>query len=548
VESASSRRTYLVLARNSLFLALLSALLPFAFIALSHAECDAPAAIRTKLHSNASASTYAELGSWYGDHKQFACAAEAYESALKLRPGSSRLSYLLGLSLFSGGHSDAAVRPLQESIEIAPNVLKPHLILAAALEKLERKAEAKAEWQAALKIDPHSASALDGLARNLLDENKAAEVVDLLAPTPADESLILDLAQAYQRLKRFEDASQLLTRSLGSRPSSVTLSNMLARVEIQQFHYQAAEKIAEKTAKLHPADQETQRLYLQTLVLAGNTQQATPLARQLLAAAPQDPDLLYLTGVLEHDAGDLQAARGHLEQAVAAAPTNFAAHYNLGQVLAQLNDPGGAKNQLQKALDLGATEPEVHLELAKALRSLGETQAATEELNTYQRVLRQRQNQAMAASKTAQGDKEMSAGNPQRAADFYREALEATPDDAQLNYKLAAALDMAGDIPAERLALEKAIQINPDLAVAQNQLGFLASKTGDSQTAEKHFREAVRAAPSFTEAWVNLAAALGLQSRFPEAQEAVSSALRLDPNNPQALLLRETLAKAMAQH
>ncbi len=422
------------------------------------------------------------------------------------------------------------------------------MILAAALEKLERKAEAKAEWQAALKIDPHSASALDGLARNLLDENKAAEVVDLLAPTPADESLILDLAQAYQRLKRFEDASQLLTRSLGSRPSSVTLSNMLARVEIQQFHYQAAEKIAEKTAKLHPADQETQRLYLQTLVLAGNTQQATPLARQLLAAAPQDPDLLYLTGVLEHDAGDLQAARGHLEQAVAAAPTNFAAHYNLGQVLAQLNDPGGAKNQLQKALDLGATEPEVHLELAKALRSLGETQAATEELNTYQRVLRQRQNQAMAASKTAQGDKEMSAGNPQRAADFYREALEATPDDAQLNYKLAAALDMAGDIPAERLALEKAIQINPDLAVAQNQLGFLASKTGDSQTAEKHFREAVRAAPSFTEAWVNLAAALGLQSRFPEAQEAVSSALRLDPNNPQALLLRETLAKAMAQH
>ncbi len=548
MESASSRRTYLVLARNSLFLALLSALLPFAFIALSHAECDAPAAIRTKLHSNASASTYAELGSWYGDHKQFACAAEAYESALKLRPGSSRLSYLLGLSLFSGGHSDAAVRPLQESIEIAPNVLKPHLILAAALEKLERRAEAKAEWQAALKIDPHSASALDGLARNLLDENKAAEVVDLLAPTPADESLILDLAQAYQRLKRFEDASQLLTRSLGSRPSSVTLSNMLARVEIQQFHYQAAEKIAEKTAKLHPADQETQRLYLQTLVLAGNTQQATPLARQLLAAAPQDPDLLYLTGVLEHDAGDLQAARGHLEQAVAAAPTNFAAHYNLGQVLAQLNDPGGAKNQLQKALDLGATEPEVHLELAKALRSLGETQAATEEFNTYQRVLRQRQNQAMAASKTAQGDKEMSAGNPQRAADFYREALEATPDDAQLNYKLAAALDMAGDIPAERLALEKAIQINPDLAVAQNQLGFLASKTGDSQTAEKHFREAVRAAPSFTEAWVNLAAALGLQSRFPEAQEAVSSALRLDPNNPQALLLRETLAKAMAQH
>jgi Flp pilus assembly protein TadD len=131
---------------------------------------------------------------------------------------------------------------------------------------------------------------------------------------------------------------------------------------------------------------------------------------------------------------------------------------------------------------------------------------------------------------------------------FYRDALQATPDDAPLNYKLAVALDIAGDISAERTALEKTIQIDPNLAVAQNQLGFLDSKSGDSAEAEKHFREAVRAAPDFTEAWVNLAATLGLQSRFAEAQQAVTSALNLDPKNPQALVLRDTLAKALAQH
>ena len=64
---------------------------------------------------------------------------------------------------------------------------------------------------------------------------------------------------------------------------------------------------------------------------------------------------------------------------------------------------------------------------------------------------------------------------------------------------------------------------------------------------KKHFREAVRAAPRFTEAWVNLAATLGLQSRFTEAQDAVTNALRIDPQNPQALLLRDTIAKALAQ-
>jgi Flp pilus assembly protein TadD len=109
------------------------------------------------------------------------------------------------------------------------------------------------------------------------------------------------------------------------------------------------------------------------------------------------------------------------------------------------------------------------------------------------------------------------------------------------------ALDRTRDFSGERAALEKAVQLNPDLAVAQNQLGLLASKVGDSTAAESHFRQALRAAPAFTEAWLNLAATLGLQSRFSEADEAVSSALKLDPTNPQALLLRDTLAKALSQ-
>src|SRR5207245_1053170 len=161
--------------------------------------------------------------------------------------------------------------------------------------------------------------------------------------------------------------------------------------------------------------------------------------------------------------------------------------------------------------------------------------------------LQARNHRALAASKTAQGDKELAAGEANKAEAFYREALAATPDDAQLNFKLAVALDRSGDIAAERAALEPAIKINPDLAEAHNQLGFLESRGGDSAAAEKHFREAVRAAPGFTEAWVNLAATLGLESRFTEAQEAVISALRLEPTNAQALLLRQTLAKAQGQ-
>ena len=512
--------------------------------AWTQSGCASPPSLQSKLRLHPTAEVYSQLGEWFGEHNQFECAADAYENALKLKPGSSRLTYLLGLNLLSASHPGAAIAHLRASIDIAPNVVQPHVVLASAFEKLQRNNEAKAEWLTALRIDPHSPLALDGLARAYLREGNAMAVITLLGPAPTGENLVADLAQAYIGLKRLEDASKLVSDALDRKPDSLRLGNILTQLEILQHHYQAAEKAAEHSAKLHPDDLETQKLYLQSMVSAGSMQKARELAPKLLAQSPHDLILLYLSGVLEHDAGNLEAARSHLQEAVEADATAAAPRYSLGQVLAQLNDPKGAKEQLEKALELGATQPEIHLELGKVLRVLGEQQAAAEQVKLYQQELHRRQVGGMAASKIAQADKVLGEGDAQKAIVLYREALELTPDDAQLQYKLAVALDQIGDVPGETAALEKAIQLNPGLAVAHNQLGFLASKQGDPIAAEKHFREAVRAAPGFAEAWVNLAATLGLQSRFTEADAAVGSALKLDPKNPQALLLRETLAKA----
>ena len=512
------------------------------------AACTPPPAIEAKLRLHADVSVYEELGSWFGDRHQFACAAQAYREAIGLSPGSPRLLYLLGLSLYSAGNVEQAIPPLQQSIDIAPEVLKPHLLLGTAYAQLKQYPQANAQWQAAVKIDPRSPIALDGLSHSLLAEGKYAEVVDLLRQAPPDENLAIDLSQAYVQLKMFDDADKVLTSALKQQPTSARVANALISVDIKQFRFQDAEKLGAKTAQQHPNDLATQKLYLQTLVLAGNRAVARPLAKRWLVKAPRDFDLLLINAVQEREAGELENARKHLQEAVTINPNSSTVHFELGLVLSQLNDPAGVKVQMQRALELGAVEPEVHLELAKALRSLGETADAAEQLKLYQQRLQQQHAGAVAASKMAQGDKEMAAGNPGKAAALYHEALDATPDDPQLNFKLAVALDGTGDISGERAALEKAIQINPDLAVAYNQLGFLASKSGDSAAAEKHFREALRAAPGFTEAWVNLAATLGLQSRFEEAQQADNRALQLDPKNPQALLLRDTLAKALAQH
>ena len=512
------------------------------------ASCDGPPALAAKIHGHPDASAYTELGIWFGDHQDYDCAIEAFRSALKFEPNSARLNYLIGLTLFTSGHPDDAVIALQESIRLAPDNLKAHVILGAALAQLHRDAEAKAEWEAALKIDPHSPDAIDFLSKMLAAEGDYGATIALLRSAKLDENLSLRLAFAYDKAGNLDKASEVLKTALRAKPSSLALSAALETILVKQSLFQDAIRLAAKAAQLHPGNLEAERNYFRLMVINDDHATAAPLGRKLLLKAPHDFEVLYLNGILERAAGQFTDARKHLEEAVALDPKHYNARYNLGVVLAELKDYRGAKLHLEKAIELGATEPQIRFKLASVLRALGETEEAQEQLKLYQQELQEQNNRTLAASKAAQGDKEFAGGDPQKAVAFYREAVAATPNNPLFTFKLALALDRTGAVDEESALLEHAVQVDPGFALAQNQLGYLASRSGDSAGAEDHFRRAVQAAPGYVQAWVSLAATLGMESRFPEAQQALAAALQLDPQNAQALQLRKDLEVAQAPH
>jgi Flp pilus assembly protein TadD len=506
--------------------------------------CAGPPALQAKVHAHPDAETYTALGNWFGDHNQYDCAVDAFRSALQLEPGSAELYYLVGLSLYTSGHAEEAVTALEKSVFLLPEVLKPRLILGSALEQLGRRKEAMIEWQAALRIDHTSKEAIAAMAKALMADGDYPTAIALLRSAPHDETLTLQLSEAYGRGGMLTEAAKTLTDALRVHPSSLRLTNALTVIMVNQTRYEDAVRLNEKSVRLHPHSIDAQRLFLRVLVLNNDSIRARPLARKLLASAPHDFDFLYLSGILENQAGEYAAARSHLEQAVALNPNYYNAHYNLGVSLAALKDPGGARAQLEKAIAMGGSEPEIRFKLASVLRELGETQLAEEQLKLYQQQLQVNSRRALASSKSAQAAKET---DPQKVAALYREAFDATPQDALVGFKLALALDRTGDTAGERTILEQTIQISPDMALAQNQLGYVLSRSGDSASAEEHFRLAVKAAPGYTQAWISLAATLGMESRFSEAQEALASALGLDPKNTEALQLRKDLTAAQAQ-
>ena len=70
------------------------------------------------------------------------------------------------------------------------------------------------------------------------------------------------------------------------------------------------------------------------------------------------------------------------------------------------------------------------------------------------------------------------AGNAKAAAENYRKAVQSDPLDAKLHYNLSLALDRLADIDGERKELLRAVELDPRLALAQNQLGLLALHGG----------------------------------------------------------------------
>lgn len=510
---------------------------------IAHAVCNGPQALVSQFHAHPTAEGAVTLGNWYADHRQFECAVEVFRAGLKRDPHSAQLHYLAGLAMVAGGHAAQAQSDLEESTRIAPEVLKPHILLATIYEATGQPGAAEQQWRKALAIDPKSEEALQGLSDLLMNRQDYAGVVQLLQSAPRTEKLSITLARALGLLNYLDAARDVLLEAMKTQPDSLPLADAMAVVLVKQAKYQEAINLFEYMVKKHPGNKDAELELFRLLVLTDHINLAKPWGPRLLALMPHNSEVLYLNGIVQRSMGNYDQAETYLQEAVKLDPNFFNSRYNLGMVQVFLKKWQPAKENLEKAIALGAPQPEVHFELAKALRGMGDSASAMEQIKLYQQLKKADDDATQAAVSSGQGDRDMDAGKLDEAIRQYREAVQAQPQSANYRYKLAVALHRKGDVAGEREQLEEAIKIDPKMAGAQNSLAFLLARSGDAEGAVEHYKLAVQAAPDWTDAWINLAAELAVDTRFAEARQAVDKALELDPSNARAKELKDQLAR-----
>ena len=514
-------------------------------------QCVPPPSLAAVLKAKPDASAYARLGNWFANRNQPACAADAFDKAVAMQPDSANYAYHLGVSLFSAGEPRQAITPLEQSLRIDSTSVDAHLVLGSVLSRLGRRADADAQWRIVLSLDAKSSAALEYVSRDLLVDGNYVAVIDLLRPVEISGKLsaasAVNLSVAYTKAGLLSNAYDVLQTALRTNPSSVQVIEALSAVLVMLDRYQDASQILAVVARQYPGDVALQIRFLRLLVLTHDPA-AEPLCKRLLKADPNHWELLYLMGLLRQNAQDFTAARTWFENSVTRNPDYADSHFHLGLVLATLNDNSAAKEHLEKAIALGFHEPQVHYLLGRAYRVLGNDAEAQQQFQQYQQGEQAQLNKQIASIKYHQAGQAQAAGNYSQAAVYYRQALSAEPTEPLLAYELAMALDKTGDVAAERTALEQAIKDNPQMAVAQNQLGYLDYSAGITESAVQHFQSAVQADPGFTKAWINLAAALCVQSKWEDARSALRHVLELDPGSAPAHELIQRIDSIETQH
>jgi Flp pilus assembly protein TadD len=243
---------------------------------LAEATCTPPQSMKAQLQGKPTAAAFKELGVWFADQQQYACAADAFASSLQTEPDQKdapHVAFMFGVSLYFSGDVKGATAALQEAEQLGYRDIKLHIVLATIFDSAQTTKEAEVEWRAALTFAPESSAALDGLSNDLiLDGDFNGVIAELENPrllgqrTPQQS---FNLAAAYAGTAKLDEAVNVLRDGLNTSPDSLPLANRLASLLVQINRPDEALTVLDLALAQHPDDPEVKQNMAKVMQMLG---------------------------------------------------------------------------------------------------------------------------------------------------------------------------------------------------------------------------------------------------------------------------------------
>ncbi|HEY2037216.1 MAG TPA: sulfotransferase, partial [Steroidobacteraceae bacterium] len=284
--------------------------------------------------------------------------------------------YEQALALTDGGQSEAAVASLRRAVALQPDMVDAWRALGDQLTDSGDAAGADAAYARQIKAstrDPRLLTAAAALCENQIPQAEALLRAHL-KQFPTDVAAIRMFAEVAARLRRFEDAENLLTRCLELAPSFAAARHNYAVVLHRQHKSVEALRETESLLALEPHNPSYRNLKAAILAGIGDLQQSVDLYATLLATHPRQPKVWMSYGHALKTHGREADSVAAYEKSVELLPSLGEAYWSLANLKTVRFTAAQIESmQLQLARSDLSDEDRFHLHFAmgKALEDSG---------------------------------------------------------------------------------------------------------------------------------------------------------------------------------
>ena len=314
--------------------------------------------------------------------------------------------------------------------------------------------------------------------------------------------------------------------------STITLHEVTLSRAMEAFNsgeHESALNLFLEVLKLDPKNPDA--LYFSSIIdhQAGRTEVAEYRAEELIAAKPRDGKALNLLGTIRMSTGKLAEASDTFDKGIKHDKTNTTLLVNSAICNIGLGKPEKAIERCLEAITLQPEYPNAHNMLGSAYLATFDYAKAAE---SFQQAITL--NPDFIDARFNLGKALLEQNEHDRALEHFNAVLEKAPLHTHALTGKGDAMAAQRKITEAGTCYEQAVQANPAFVPAHIGLGKLFQLAGKPNDALSHFKTAVELNPNSVEALVHTGDAFRKLGQNDAALAAFRDALSIDPGNAEA--------------
>jgi len=447
-----------------------------------------------------------------------------------------------GVTALKDGKTEAALDVFTQAQRLDPNGPRPHYYIASALERLGAPDSARAEYEAAIHINPKYVEAHTGLGNLLRKQGKTQEGTHHLELAykydPKDAAAVYSLGQAYLKDKKFDEAEKIFRKgTLLKQGRALFLAGTALALE-GKGNLKDAEEIFIRARESDPNNLRVR------LDLGGFYERkkipvlAAPEYGRATELDPKNPETHYLYGRALIGMNEFNAGLAAFLRAAQEDSSYAPAYLEAGRLFYRANRAEEAAEKFRRYSELKPDDYVGWLELGRALaksRIAADRQSAIGVLSQANEL---KPDVPEVLGTLCRLYAEQGADSRDSAlviCDRYASLADSlTPEEnLKIGTLYVANQDSAKAVPL----LMKAAEQDPKLARdATFQLGFLFFARQDYKSATPYFIETLKADSTFIPALLNLGLSQLQIGEKSKAIETLRRALVVKPNDSRTMV------------